>query len=388
MASFAFDVRGQRGALPAFGLGTACLLGEQCTQAVRAAIKMGVRAFDTALLYNNQEAIGIAIKEAIAAGEVTREELFITTCVLVGGVVKGLHFVSTSRWHLTPPSNYTPPPTPSSKVAFFPDAHDGKNGWVPIAYHSANRKSSVSEGVALCLAKLQLTYVDLLLIHNACTEMAEYHASMSPHCFELSRPGVPLTLAERTAVMRARLDASHVGYAPAARTAALAATWRAMEAAKAAGYARAIGVSNYPVQLIDEMASSYATVMPAVNQLELHPRYSSPALRARSKEIGMVLTAYGTGNSTQLWSSPVIDAIAAKRGSSTVAVVMRWTLQRGVSVIPRTASPEKIAENLREALSGAPLDDNDLAALDALNAGHPYYWWAAPLLAPGTPEDL
>ena len=68
-------------------------------------------------------------------------------------------------------------------------------------------------------------------------------------------------------------------------------TWKNMEAALKAGKCKYIGVSNYPAELLDEMAE-YAEIMPAVNQLELHPRYASPGLQATAKKHGVVLTGY------------------------------------------------------------------------------------------------
>ena len=75
--AFKFSVKGQSGEIPHFGLGTATLFDSEVTAAVRAAIKLGYRAFDTALLYNNQEAVGAGINAAIAAGDCSREDLFI-----------------------------------------------------------------------------------------------------------------------------------------------------------------------------------------------------------------------------------------------------------------------------------------------------------------------
>ena len=80
-ATIPFDVKGQAGSMPSLGLGTATLFNEECTGAVRAAIQRGYRLIDTALLYDNQAAVGKGIREAIAAGEVKREELFVTSKV-------------------------------------------------------------------------------------------------------------------------------------------------------------------------------------------------------------------------------------------------------------------------------------------------------------------
>jgi 2,5-diketo-D-gluconate reductase A len=110
-----------------------------------------------------------------------------------------------------------------------------------------------------------------------------------------------------------------------------------------------------------------------------------------AKERGFVLTGYGSGNSVKIEKSPVVAAIAARRGETPLAVVLRWTLQHGVSVVPRTSTPAHIAENLRVAAAAAKgegaLDAADMAALDTLNQAHPYYWCPMPLLPPGAKPD-
>lgn len=161
---------GQRGEIPSMGLGTATLHNEVCIASVRAAIKAGVRHIDTALLYNNQEAVGSAIKEAIAAGDCAREELWVT-----------------------------------SKVGFYPAECDGSSHWVAGCFHRENRKGAATTAVAidLCLKKLQLDYVDLMLIHSPCTTIAEHEASCCPHFF---RPSSPFYAAERKLIMESRLN--------------------------------------------------------------------------------------------------------------------------------------------------------------------------------------
>lgn len=354
---FTFDVRGQKGAMPSVGMGTATLHGEKCIAAVRAAIKAGYRNIDTALLYMNQEAVGEAIRQAIDAGDVQRDELWITT-----------------------------------KVGFYPAVADGKNAWIPVpnSFHELNKKGKVitMEAIDLCLKQLQLDYVDLVLIHNPCTDLNEYQASACPHHFELSESA--LTSSERDMVLQARLGAVKCDRAAAEHD--RAETWKALEEAKQNGKCRFIGVSNYPPLLIRAM-ESYATTMPAVNQLELHPRFSSPSLRAFARESGMVLMAYGTGNSVaiakRMGREEVVRRIAQIRGLSALAVVLRWTLQHGIAVLPRSADPAHIADNLRMANDEAlVLSDLEMSEIDELNEAHPYYWWPIPLLPPGTPADV
>eukprot|EP01051_Picozoa_sp_SAG22_P003803 SAG22_NODE_190_length_15715_cov_21.164980_5_plen_129_part_00 len=123
----------------------------------------------------------------------------------------------------------------------------------------------------------------------------------------------------------------------------------------------------------------------AVNQLELHPRFSSPSLRKHAAATGLVLTGYGSGNSVAIEKNPIVTAIAARLGCSAVAVVLKWTLARGVCVVPRTANPAKIEENISKAPL-LPLAADDLAALDSLNEAHPYYWEPRPLVKGSTPD--
>lgn len=353
--SFTFDVRGQEGQMPAVGLGTAAMRGEKCVAAVRVAIQMGYRSFDTALLYSNQEAVGEAIRQAIEAGEVTRSELWIT-----------------------------------SKVGFYPATVDGPNScWTPDpeSFHKYNKKGLEDTACAidLCLMQLKLDYVDLMLIHNPCTDINEYQACVCPLNFELLNSG--LSASERRMVLQSRLAAVQYGQREEDR----AETWRALEAAQQLGKCRFIGVSNYPWQLIQAM-ESYATVMPAVNQLEMHPWFSSPALRAFARSRGMLLSAYGTGNCVTIaqrtGKDEVLQRVAANRGLSPLAVVMHWTLQHGITVLPRSGNPDHMAENLRVAESPSLLTEAEMVEIDALNEAHPYYLWPVPLLAPGTAPDI
>lgn len=331
-----FKVRGQEGAIPRIGFGTATLFKEKCTQLVLEAIKGGCRNIDTALLYDNQEAVGQGIREAIAAGEVKREDLFVVTKVgFYPGTVSGTY--------------ESPPKEVQVHLSFYPE---NKKGYAETA-----------AAVDLCLKKLGLDYVDLILIHNPCATVDEYQASTVCHNFELGRTA--FTDEERQMILDHRKAKAHSHYDIEAAEAARASTWKALEAAKAAGKCRFIGVSNYSPFLVRNM-ENYATIQPAVNQLELHPWASSPTLRALAAEMGMALTAYGSGNSVWCAKSPVVAAIAAARGISATAVILKWTLAKNVSVIPRTSTPTHIAENQR-AGEAPHLLPEDIAQLDALN---------------------
>jgi len=302
--------------------------------------------------------VGEAIKQAIEAGDVTREELFIT-----------------------------------SKVAFYPSDSDGSNCKIHLSHHPNNRKGldTTRAAIADCLSLLQLDYVDLMLIHNPCTNHLEYEASSAPHAFELSN-NAHLYPEERDLILKRRLDKAHSVWDYAKAEASRAASWKALEEAFFAGRCRAIGVSNYPTALIKSM-ESYAEVQPAVNQLEFHPRFSSPSLQAHAAAMGMVLTAYGSGNSTlhpgiARSLPPVVGSIATAHGLSPVEVILKWTLQKGVSIIPRSSNPAHQAANFKAATATPPLTPHEVSQLDALNRAHPYYWSPLPLLPPNTPPDL
>ena len=252
-------------------------------------------------------------------------------------------------------------------MGFYPSDADGTNSFAPIKFHSDNRKGfeTTRAAINLCLSKLQLEYVDLLLIHNPLTDLVEYAASATPHAFELAKS--ILTPEDRALVFASRL--SKVIYNEEKGEAFRADTWRALEEAQIAGKTRFIGVSNYTTRQCAAM-SSYAKVMPALNQLELHPRASAPNLRTTAKLAGMVVTAYGSGTSVAIEKSQVIASIASRRNESPNSIVLRWTLQSGVVVIPRTANVDYMKANLETATGGEPLCDFDMKSIEEMNQAH------------------
>jgi diketogulonate reductase-like aldo/keto reductase len=98
-----------------------------------------------------------------------------------------------------------------------------------------------------------------------------------------------------------------------------------MEKALKDGKAKRIGVSNYPHQLLKEMGD-YANVMPAVNQLELHPKFANHELIKVAKEMGVVLTAYGSCHAAQIDKSPLMAEIAEKYNCTLHQVYLAWTI--------------------------------------------------------------
>ncbi|MCZ4121783.1 aldo/keto reductase [Streptomyces sp. H39-S7] len=144
-------------------------------------------------------------------------------------------------------------------------------------------------------------------------------------------------------------------------------SWRALERVHAEGRARAIGVSNFDVPHLERLASGPG-IVPAVNQIELHPWYQRPALRAHHREHGIATEAYSPlGHGGDLLALPVLTAIADRHGVSAAQVVLRWNLQLGHIAIPRSADPDRIRRNAD--LLGFALDDAELAAVAGLDAG-------------------
>ena len=225
-----------------------------------AAIEAGYRHFDTAQAYNNEQYLGTAIRRHPT---ITRKDLFITTKI------------------------------------------DVRN----FGYKHA--KASFAES----LQKLQLDYVDLLLLH------------------------FPVTLLRKK-------------------------SWKALEEIQEAGQAMSIGVSNYTVRHLEEMAD-YAKVTPAVNQVELHVFLQQPELLEYCRSNTIVVEAYSPLAHAQANDSAVIQKIADKHGKSYAQIMLRWCLQQDLVILPKSKTPSRIAENI--AVFDFTLDDDDMAQLREQN---------------------
>lgn len=146
------------------------------------------------------------------------------------------------------------------------------------------------------------------------------------------------------------------------------AIWRAFTELKADGRVRSIGVSNFqPDQLrtiIDDTG-----VAPVINQVEVHPDFAQPELRALHAELGILTEAWSPlGQGRGLLDDPVLGRIAAKHERSTAQVVLRWHLQQGNVVIPKSVTPYRIRQNFE--VFDFELDAEDLAAIAGLDVGN------------------
>jgi 2,5-diketo-D-gluconate reductase A len=143
-------------------------------------------------------------------------------------------------------------------------------------------------------------------------------------------------------------------------------TWKAFIDLQSEGLARAIGVSNFQpahlVRVIDETG-----VTPAVNQIELHPRLQQSELRREHAQLGIVTEAWSPLAQGRVLDDPAITRIAEEHGKTPGQVVIRWHLQLGNVVIPKSVTPERIAQNFD--VFGFELSDDEMAAIEALDAG-------------------
>lgn len=143
-------------------------------------------------------------------------------------------------------------------------------------------------------------------------------------------------------------------------------TWRALIRLRDEGRATSIGVSNFHAPHLERLVAETG-VTPAVNQIELHPRLQQAGLRETNRRLGIVTQSWSPLGQGRSFDDPVIRAIAARLGRSPAQVILRWHLEIGCSVIPRSTRAQGLAENL--ALSGFALTADDLAAIARLDAG-------------------
>jgi diketogulonate reductase-like aldo/keto reductase len=153
--------------------------------------------------------------------------------------------------------------------------------------------------------------------------------------------------------------------------------YKAAEAMLADGRARAIGVSNFSPEHLRQLIER-TDVMPAVNQVELHPYFTQPALREVHAELGIVTQAWsplggvlvyvpGSDETRGPLTDPVITDLAAKYAKTPAQVVLRWHLQHGFGAIPKSVKPHRITENID--VFDFKLEDAEVAAIDALDTG-------------------
>ncbi len=222
-------------------------------------------------------------------------------------------------------------------------------------WNTNHHPDNVEAACRQTLADLQLEYLDLYLIHWG---IAFIHGSESE---PVDDKGMVIT-----------------------EPVPIQATWKAMESLVEKGLVKSIGISNFTTPMILDLLS-YAHIKPVVNQIEVHPYNAQPQLIEYCRKKEIVVTAYSplgsAGNTTDKpLADPIITAIATDYKKTPAQILIRWSLQRGLIVIPKTVTPVRIAENLN--VFDFELSESEMARINGLNKNHrfvePSQWWGVP----------
>ncbi|MEL6868352.1 MAG: aldo/keto reductase [Pseudomonadota bacterium] len=290
--------------MPAVGLGTWKIDRADTANVVESALQIGYRHIDSAADYGNEKETGDGIRNAIAAGHLQRDDLWVTS----------------KLWN---------------------------------TYH---RREHVRAACERTLSDLGLDYLDLYLIH--------FPIALQYVPFDARYP------AEWIADPDAAEPAMQLDNVP------LHETWHAMETLVEAGLVRQIGVCNYNSGLLHDLMA-YANIPPAMLQVESHPFLTQERLLRTANDYQIAVTAFsplgalsyvslGMANAddTVLTAAPVVAA-AQRLNRTSAQVVLRWGIQRGTSIIPKTSRPERLRENL--AIFDFALSDAEMQAISDLN---------------------
>jgi 2,5-diketo-D-gluconate reductase A len=143
-------------------------------------------------------------------------------------------------------------------------------------------------------------------------------------------------------------------------------TWKTLEEFQRDGRARSIGVSNFQVAHLERLAAE-SDVVPAVNQIELHPYFHNREVDAYGREHGIVTEAWAPIAQGKVLGDPALGDIAERHGKSPAQAVLRWHIQRGNIVFPKSTTPSRITENF--GLFDFELEAGDVQTIDALDRG-------------------
>ncbi|HEX5700244.1 MAG TPA: aldo/keto reductase [Rubrobacter sp.] len=143
-------------------------------------------------------------------------------------------------------------------------------------------------------------------------------------------------------------------------------TWKTLEEFKSDGRARSVGVSNFQVEHLKRLAAETDTV-PSVNQIEVHPYFTNEAVREYGKDHGIATEAWSPIAQAEVLDDPTIAQIADNIGKTPAQVVLRWHIQRGDIVFPKSVTPSRMRENFE--LFDFELDPGDMDEISALDQG-------------------
>ena len=259
--------------MPINGLGTYSLHGETCVSSVKSALSSGVRLIDTASAYGNEEEVGQAVREAMEELGLQREDIFVITKIY-----------------------------PGSEMA------------------------NPEQSIQACLDRLDLGYVDMMLLHHP--------------------------------------DRNDVK------------AYQAMEKFVEEGKIRSLGLSNWYVKELEEFLPQ-VSITPALVQNEIHPYYQENEVIPYIQDLGIVVQGWyplgGRGHTGELLGDEVISSIAKAHGVSSAQVILRWNLQKGVVVIPGSSNPDHIKENTE--LYDFALTDEEMAQINNLDRNEKHDWY-------------
>ncbi len=251
--------------MPALGLGTWTLSVDEAEASTYCALENGYRLVDTAQYYGNEEGVGSAVRRAVADGLCAREDVFVTSKIM--------------------PSSF----------------------------------DRAAESIDESLARLDLGYIDLMLIHQ-----------------------------------------------PGSNDEAV---WRALEDAVRAGKLRSIGISNYYTPEHYDAIASIAEIPVVLVQNENHPYYQNNDLQVHVESTGSFVESWyplgGRPGVAQLLANETLNSIAAVHGKTAAQAILRWHVQAGYIAIPGSSNPSHIAENIQ--IFDFALSDDEMAQVAALN---------------------
>ena len=243
------------------------------------------------------------------------------------------------------------------KRAFEEGIVTRKDIWVTSKlWNTFHRKEHVKPAIEKTLADLQLEYLDLYLTHFPISlKFVPFEKRYPPEWFHDPEAENP------------RMEFDPVP---------LSETWGAMEALVDAGLTRNIGICNMDIQLITDLLS-YARIKPAVLQVELHPYLTQPTLVRWARSQGIAVTGFsplGAGSyaslnmssmSESVLTDPSVLEIASRYKKTPAQVVLRWGVQRGTSVVPKSTKVHRLVENI--SIFDFALTEADMVTISALN---------------------
>jgi D-xylose reductase len=292
--------------LPVVGLGTWKIERPAVSSLVQSAIQVGYRHLDCACDYGNEAEVGQGIRASLAAGACRREDLWITS----------------KLWN---------------------------------TYHAPDHVRPAAER---SLHDLGVDYLDLYLVH--------FPIALEYVAFDVRYPPGWLADPEKPA---AGMKTAKVP---------LAETWRAMEALVDDGLVRNIGVCNFNCALLRDLLS-YARIRPAVLQIELHPYLTQEKLLRFCRQEQIAVTGFSpfgalsylslgmAGEEDSVLKQPPVEESAQRHGKTPAQIVLRWGVERGTAIVPKTSNVERLKENL--ALFDFELSKAEMQAISALDRG-------------------